>query len=124
MLNLLLHLVLLFSEAPHGLRYLRVGGRGFCLGAGKTRSQKMLENAAESPASSAPRKSGSHFSRQKPSSGMGESILSKDRTISRTKQWRHAEEASPKCTMVTGPIDLYTGGEGGKDPDEEANPRK
>lgn len=26
--------------------------------------------------------------------------------------------------MVTGPIDLYTGGEGGKDPDEEANPHK
>jgi len=25
---------------PNGLRYLRVGGRGFCLGAGKTRSQK------------------------------------------------------------------------------------
>ena len=23
--------------------------------------------------------------------------------------------------MVAGPIDLYTGGEGGKDPDEEAN---
>ena len=23
--------------------------------------------------------------------------------------------------MVTGPIDLYTGGKGGKDPDEEAN---
>jgi len=26
--------------ATNGLRYLRVGGRGFCLGAGKTRSQK------------------------------------------------------------------------------------
>ena len=40
--NLSLHLllVLLFSEAPNGLRYLRVGGRGLCLGAGKTRSQK------------------------------------------------------------------------------------
>jgi len=24
----------------NGLRYLRVGGRGFCLGVGKTRSQK------------------------------------------------------------------------------------
>jgi len=31
---------LVFSEAPNGLRYLRVGGRGLCLGAGKTRSQK------------------------------------------------------------------------------------
>jgi hypothetical protein len=40
--NLILHLPLLlvFSEAPNGLRYLRVGGRGQCLGAGKTRSQK------------------------------------------------------------------------------------
>jgi hypothetical protein len=53
-----------------------------------------------------------------------QSILRKDRTISRTKQWRNAEEASPRCTVVTGPIDLYTGGEGGKDPAEEANPRK
>jgi hypothetical protein len=25
---------------PNGLRYLRVGGRGQCLGAGKTQSQK------------------------------------------------------------------------------------
>ena len=28
------------DELPNGLRYLRVGGCGFCLGAGKTRSQK------------------------------------------------------------------------------------
>jgi hypothetical protein len=27
-------------RTPNGLRYLRVGGRGQCLGAGKTRSQK------------------------------------------------------------------------------------
>jgi hypothetical protein len=45
-----------------------------------------------------------------------QSILRKDRTISRTKQWRYAEEASPRCTVVTGPIDLYTGGKGGKTP--------
>jgi hypothetical protein len=45
-----------------------------------------------------------------------QSILLKDRTISRTKQWRYAEEASPRCTVVTGPIDLCTGGEGGKTP--------
>jgi hypothetical protein len=32
----------------------------------KLEARKMLENAAESPASSAPRKSGTHFSRQKP----------------------------------------------------------
>jgi len=30
----------LLRGAPNGLRYLRVGGRGQCLGAGKTRSQK------------------------------------------------------------------------------------
>jgi len=34
----------------------------------------------------------------------------------RAKQWRHAEEASPRCTVVAGPIDLYTGGEGGMTP--------
>jgi hypothetical protein len=33
-------LPVLFNQTPNGLRYLRVGGRGFCLGAGKTRSQK------------------------------------------------------------------------------------
>ena len=40
-------------KQPNGLRYLRVDGRGQCLGAGKTRSQKMLENAAESHTSGA-----------------------------------------------------------------------
>jgi len=44
------------------------------------------------------------------------SILRKDRTISRIKQWRSAEEAAPRCTVVIGPIDLYTGGEGGRTP--------
>ena len=28
------------TRSPNGLRYLRVGGRGQCLGAGKNRSQK------------------------------------------------------------------------------------
>jgi hypothetical protein len=36
----------------------------------------------------------------------------------RAKQWRYVEETSPRCTVVTGPIDLDTGGEGGKDPDD------
>jgi len=31
---------LVFREVPNGLRYPRVGGRGQCLGAEKTRSQK------------------------------------------------------------------------------------
>jgi hypothetical protein len=30
----------LISAAPNGLRYLRVGGRGFCLGGGKIRSEE------------------------------------------------------------------------------------
>ena len=50
---------------------------GTCAGAGldsvweqeKLEARKMLENAADSPASGAPRKSGAHFSRQKPSIG-------------------------------------------------------
>ena len=33
------------------------------------RRRKMLENAADSPASGAPRKNGAHFTRQKPSIG-------------------------------------------------------
>ena len=37
----------------NGLRYLRVGGRGFCLRAGKPETRKMLENAAESHTSEA-----------------------------------------------------------------------
>ncbi len=37
----------------NGLRYLRVGGLGFCLGEEHAEARKMLENAAESPASSA-----------------------------------------------------------------------
>lgn len=49
------------------------------------------------------------------------SILPKDRATSRTKQWRLAIVVVPRCTVVAGPIDLYTGGEGSKDPDEEAN---
>jgi hypothetical protein len=40
-------------KPANGLSYLRVGGRGRCLGAGKTQSHKNARNAAESPASSA-----------------------------------------------------------------------
>src|SRR5258708_5545058 len=38
---------------PNGLRYPQVGGLGFCLGAGKTQSQKMFKNGDESQLSSA-----------------------------------------------------------------------
>lgn len=41
------------QDFPGGWRYLRVGGRGQGLGAGKTRSEEMLENAAESHTSGA-----------------------------------------------------------------------
>jgi hypothetical protein len=89
----------------------------------KLEARKILENAAESHTSGAPEKSGAHFSRQKPSSRCvstgsttRESILPDDRSTSRTQQWRYAEEAAPRCTVVTGLIDLCTGGEGGKTP--------
>ena len=36
----------------------------------------------------------------------------------RAKQWRHVEETSPRCTVVASQIDLTTGGEEGKDPDD------
>ena len=89
----------------------------------KPEARKMLVNRAESPASGAPIKSGEliFHARNRP---VEQSILPSDRSTSRTKQWRYAEEASPRCTVVTGLIDLYTGGEGGKDPDEEANSHK
>ena len=53
-LILIAHFHPFIDELPNGLRYWRWGGRGLCLGAGKTRSRKLLENGAESPASSAP----------------------------------------------------------------------
>jgi len=37
------------DEAPNGLRYLRVGGRGFCLGAGKTRSEENARKCRRIP---------------------------------------------------------------------------
>jgi hypothetical protein len=44
------------QKRANGLRYLRVGGRGFALGAGKLEARKMLENAAR------PRRRQSHTS--------------------------------------------------------------
>ncbi len=42
------------KERANGLRYLRVGGRGFCMGAEKKpKARKMPENAAESHTSGA-----------------------------------------------------------------------
>jgi hypothetical protein len=38
--SLTLFLVDSTEQQANGLRYLRVGGRGFCLGAGKTRSEE------------------------------------------------------------------------------------
>ena len=38
-----------FAPAANGLRYLRVGGRGQCLGAGKTRSEKNTRKCRRIP---------------------------------------------------------------------------
>jgi len=40
---------MLCKEQPNGLHYLRVGGRGFCLGAGKTRSEKNARKCRRIP---------------------------------------------------------------------------
>jgi len=37
------------AKPPNGLRYLRVGGRGQCLGAGKTRSEKNARKCRRVP---------------------------------------------------------------------------
>ncbi|KAF0106403.1 MAG: hypothetical protein FD147_2525, partial [Chloroflexi bacterium] len=37
------------NRRSNGLRYLLVGGRGFCLGAGKTRSQKNTRKCGRIP---------------------------------------------------------------------------
>jgi len=69
----------------------------------------------EFPVCGAPIKSGELIFHARNRPADGESILPSDRSTSRTQQWRIAEEVSPRCTVVTGPIDLYTGGEGGKE---------
>ena len=86
----------------------------------KLEARKMLENVAESPASGAPRKSGAHFSREKPSSDLVK-YTSKRQDNKPYKAMETREVAVPRCTVVAGQIDLYTGGEVGKDPDEKAN---
>jgi hypothetical protein len=54
----------------NGLRYPRVGGRGQCLGAGKTQSQKNACKPRQNPQRLVHHeRAGAHFSRQKPSSG-------------------------------------------------------
>jgi hypothetical protein len=42
-------LIFVLREAPNGLRYLRVGGRGQCLRAEKTRSQKNAPKSRRLP---------------------------------------------------------------------------
>ena len=56
---------LLFALPSNGLRYLRVGGRGFCLGAGKTRSQKNARKCRRIPSVGCTTKErGSFFTRE------------------------------------------------------------
>src|SRR3972149_1313216 len=86
----------------------------------------MLENRAESHTSGAPQKiARDHFIREKRPSNY-KSILRSGKHASCIKQWR-ALDATPWCTIVSGQIDLNTGGARAKfctqsDPDEKANP--
>jgi hypothetical protein len=96
-------------------RYLLAGGmreRHFAVTSLEPR--KLLENAATPTCRVHLRMmAGDHFPPKKPSS---KSILRISRSTSRTKQWRRTIVAVPRCTLVAGPIDLTTGGEGGKTP--------
>ncbi len=73
-----------FRKQPNGLRYLRVGGCGQCLGAGKLEARKMPENAADSHTSGA--RFVGHFTERK------------------TRLW--IKDDSPKLTKLL--HDLYT----------------
>ena len=80
----------------------------------------MLGIAPESPASGAPRKSGGSFFT--PETVPRYAKYTPKRQDDKPYKAVDGAKAPPRCTVVTGPIDLYTGGEGGTDPDEEANP--
>ena len=75
----------------------------------------MPENAADSHTSGAPRKIGDHFSREKPASDSAK-YTSKRQINKPYKAMEARKVAVPRCTVVAGQIDLYTGGEGGKTP--------
>jgi len=69
---------------------------------------------------------GDHFIQEK--QGRKKSILQNGKHVSRTKQWRTLKRF-PQCTVVSGQIDLNTGGArssffDSSDPDEKANPPK
>ena len=64
-----------------------VGGRGLCLGAGKTRSQKNAPKPRRLHTSGAPRKSGAHFPR-------------KNVTLFRQDVWKSGD-FSNKCVIFT-----------------------
>ena len=75
----------------------------------KLEAWKMLENGAESHTSGAPPHDGSHHVSPKKQERNG-SILLNGRHISRTKQWRRAFVAVPRCTLVSDQNDVSTGG--------------
>jgi len=75
----------------------------------------MLGIAPDSPASGAPRKSGAHFSRQKPSSDF-QKYTPKRQITKPYKAVEACRKGAPRCTVVAGQIDSYTGGKGGKTP--------
>jgi hypothetical protein len=71
-------------------------------------ARKRLEKRAESHLSGAPMNiARDHFIREK--QGRKKSILQNGKQVSRTKQWR-AFRRLPWCTVVSGQIDLNTGG--------------
>ena len=110
-----------FCQPPNGLRYLRVGGCGQCLGAGKTRSQKMPENAAESHTSGAPPHEREFMFHQRNWIACLDRLdnqweyTAKWQTykLPSAKQWRRALVAVPRCTLVSDQNDVSTGGAGG-----------
>jgi len=104
------------AEMPNGWRYPLVGGTGQRHFDGTNFKPRKVPENAQSPPRRVHRERVELIFHARNRPADGESILPGDRSTSRTKQWRYAEEASPRCTVVAGLIDLYTGGEGGRTP--------
>jgi len=94
-----------------------VGGRGFCSEAGKTQSQKKGLKTAPSPTSPLHpvMMAGNHFSQEKPPSSL-QKYTRKWQVNKPYKAMETRRVAVPRCTVVAGQIDLYTGGKGAKTP--------
>ena len=89
----------------------------------KLEARKMLVNRADSHTSGAPIKmAGNHFSREKPPASCMEKYTPKWQVNKPYKAMETRRVAVPRCTVVAGQIDLYTGGEGAKTPMRKLNP--